>query len=113
MSLHASRGRSLWRHGLNLASLTVLELTLGSAVTVARHGGNPQIDPTKPREVASGGTRGTEECPRPSEGSMVGEPEELRSRNGVLKVDLSFRNSLSRDGSATVRGSFSWPSVLT
>jgi FtsP/CotA-like multicopper oxidase with cupredoxin domain len=31
-------------------------------------------------------------CPRPAQGSDVPEPEDLRSRNGVLRVDLTVRN---------------------
>jgi Multicopper oxidase len=94
-----SPGWPLWRLGVSLVSLTALEFTLGSAVTVARHGGNPENHPTKRRDVVNGSTLGTEECRRPSEGGIVGEPEDLGSRNGVLKVDLSFRNYTARDGS--------------
>jgi FtsP/CotA-like multicopper oxidase with cupredoxin domain len=38
-------------------------------------------------------------CPRPPAGSAVPEPEDLRSQNGVLKVDLTIRNSIQTDGS--------------
>jgi FtsP/CotA-like multicopper oxidase with cupredoxin domain len=38
-------------------------------------------------------------CPRPSPGSAVQEPEDLRSRNGVLKVDLTIHNYSEADGS--------------
>jgi FtsP/CotA-like multicopper oxidase with cupredoxin domain len=38
-------------------------------------------------------------CSRPSAGSAVGEPEDLRSRDGVLKVDLAIHNSTEADGS--------------
>ena len=40
-----------------------------------------------------------EPCPRPPEGSVVVEPEELLSQNGELKVELTARNSKQRDGS--------------
>ena len=40
-----------------------------------------------------------EACPRPAAGSAVPEPEDLRSRDGVLKVDLAVRNSRQSDGS--------------
>jgi len=39
------------------------------------------------------------QCPRPSPGSVVSEPEDLRSSNGVLRVDLTIRNSPQPDGS--------------
>ena len=39
------------------------------------------------------------QCPRPSPGSVVSEPEDLRSNNGVLKVDLTIHNSPQPDGS--------------
>jgi FtsP/CotA-like multicopper oxidase with cupredoxin domain len=38
-------------------------------------------------------------CPRPAPGIVVPEPEELRSENGVLRVDLSVHNHKERDGS--------------
>src|SRR5271155_4173659 len=37
-------------------------------------------------------------CPRAAEGSAVPEPADLRSQNGVLKVDLSVRNSKDASG---------------
>jgi FtsP/CotA-like multicopper oxidase with cupredoxin domain len=40
-----------------------------------------------------------EDCPRPDVGSVVEEPEELRSQNGVLNVDLTIRDSIQPDGS--------------
>ena len=40
-----------------------------------------------------------EPCPRPAEGSLVTEPEDLRSHNGELKVELTARNSRQSDGS--------------
>ena len=41
----------------------------------------------------------TENCPRPSPGSTVTEPANLRSRDGVLKVELTARNEKQKDGS--------------
>jgi FtsP/CotA-like multicopper oxidase with cupredoxin domain len=38
-------------------------------------------------------------CPRPLPGGSVPEPEDLRSRDGVLKVALTLRNHLEADGS--------------
>src|SRR5258708_15221279 len=38
-------------------------------------------------------------CPRPAPGSVVEEPEDLRSQDGVLKVDLAVRNERQKDGS--------------
>ena len=40
-----------------------------------------------------------EACQRPSPGSTVTEPADLRSRNGVLKVELTARNAKQGDGS--------------
>ena len=39
------------------------------------------------------------DCPRPAPGSSVSEPEDLRSRNGVLKVDLTIHDYKEADGS--------------
>ena len=41
---------------------------------------------------------GRDACPRPAPGSLVAEPEDLRSHDGVLKVDLAIRNSRQTDG---------------
>jgi len=38
-------------------------------------------------------------CPRPSSGAVVGEPEDLRSHNGVLKLELTVHNEKESDGS--------------
>jgi FtsP/CotA-like multicopper oxidase with cupredoxin domain len=40
-----------------------------------------------------------EPCPRPEAGSAVPEPEELSSRHGTLKLELSVRNHTEPDGS--------------
>ena len=37
-------------------------------------------------------------CERPKPGSEVPEPEDLRSQNGVLKLELTFRNFIEPDG---------------
>ena len=37
-------------------------------------------------------------CPRPAIGSPVPEPQDLRSQNGVLKVDLTVHNYTDADG---------------
>src|SRR5277367_763985 len=37
-------------------------------------------------------------CPRPSPGAAVPEPVDLRSHNGILKVDLTVRNFTGTDG---------------
>ena len=37
-------------------------------------------------------------CPRPAIGSVVPEPEDLRSQNGVLKVDLTVRDYAEASG---------------
>jgi FtsP/CotA-like multicopper oxidase with cupredoxin domain len=37
-------------------------------------------------------------CVRPAPGSTVTQPEELRSHDGVLKVDLTYRNIVAPDG---------------
>jgi len=38
-------------------------------------------------------------CARPQPGSIVQEPPDLRSHNGVLKVDLTVHDALDPDGS--------------
>jgi len=38
-------------------------------------------------------------CPRPPSGRVVAEPEDLRSQNGVLRVDLTLHDFREKDGS--------------
>jgi FtsP/CotA-like multicopper oxidase with cupredoxin domain len=38
-------------------------------------------------------------CPRPAPGSVVQQPKDLRSRNGVLKLDLTIHDFKEKDGS--------------
>ncbi|HEX4387143.1 MAG TPA: multicopper oxidase domain-containing protein, partial [Steroidobacteraceae bacterium] len=38
-------------------------------------------------------------CPRPAAGESVPEPQDLRSENGVLRVELTVRNEREKDGS--------------
>ena len=37
-------------------------------------------------------------CPRPAAGSAVAEPQDLRSQNGVLKVELRYRSFRDAQG---------------
>jgi len=48
---------------------------------------------------ASGQSAPREACPRPAAGATVPEPEDLRSENGLLKVDLTYRSSPEANGS--------------
>ena len=40
----------------------------------------------------------TDVCPRPSAGSLIPEPEDLRSQNGRLEVDFTYRNYVDANG---------------
>lgn len=63
-------------------------LAVGFAPTLAQVAGRHAI-PGEPREV----------CPLGAQGSVVHDPVSLRSRNGVLKVNLALRNTLDANGS--------------
>ncbi len=39
--------------------------------------------------------RAEDACPRPAVGGVVSEPEDLYSKNGILKVDLEYRGSVA------------------
>lgn len=43
-------------------------------------------------------TRSNEICPRPAVGSTISEPDDLRSQNGELKVELAIRRSMDQNG---------------
>jgi len=45
-----------------------------------------------------GQIRAPETCPRPAAGSTVPEPEDLRSQNGVLRLELSYRSFVDTNG---------------
>ena len=49
--------------------------------------------------IVRAGRRTAQRLPSSRTGSAVQEPEDLRSRNGVLKVDLTIRNYSEADGS--------------
>jgi FtsP/CotA-like multicopper oxidase with cupredoxin domain len=51
-----------------------------------------------PQAYAFAQNAAPEICPRPIAGNMVSEPDDLRSQNGVLKVDFTFRSSTDRQG---------------
>jgi hypothetical protein len=52
------------------------------------------------RPVWAGGTSAPHDvCPRPAPGAVVPEPEDIRSENGTLQVDLHIRNQRESDGS--------------
>jgi FtsP/CotA-like multicopper oxidase with cupredoxin domain len=40
----------------------------------------------------------TEVCPRPAVGSAVAEPDDLRSENGVLRVEFEYRSFVDAQG---------------
>jgi FtsP/CotA-like multicopper oxidase with cupredoxin domain len=48
--------------------------------------------------AASAQREALEICPRPAAGSTVSEPEDLRSENGVLRVDFTYRSSVDANG---------------
>ena len=58
-----------------------------------RPSGRPELQQRSSAHVAS-----HDSCPRPAIGSSVPEPEDLRSHNGVLKVELTVHNSTGADG---------------
>ncbi|HXA47878.1 MAG TPA: multicopper oxidase domain-containing protein, partial [Burkholderiaceae bacterium] len=51
-----------------------------------------------PQPPANGAHLPEDFCPRPLPGSPVPEPEDLRSQNGILKLDLTIRNFRQKDG---------------
>jgi FtsP/CotA-like multicopper oxidase with cupredoxin domain len=52
-----------------------------------------------PRAGRAAGTDPHDTCPRPAPGSMIPEPKDLRSQNGVLSLDMSVHNARQSDGS--------------
>ena len=49
--------------------------------------------------VRAGAASLSQVCPRPAPGAVVPEPEDLRSENGSLQVDMHLRNQRETDGS--------------
>ncbi len=52
-----------------------------------------------PPDAAMGRDAPADACPRPAPGSAVPEPKDLRSRNGILTLDLSIHDVQEPDGS--------------
>ena len=51
-----------------------------------------------PHSRTNAQTPSADKCPRPTAGSTVPEPPDLRSENGVLEVELAFRSFAGADG---------------
>jgi FtsP/CotA-like multicopper oxidase with cupredoxin domain len=93
LSLRESEGtpgsQSNWKKAMRLMSKSVLSpAILGAAMLCML----PQL-------VFAQASR-SEACPRPPVGSAITEPEDLRSHDGVLKVDLTFKKSVDASGNA-------------
>src|SRR5580658_6564480 len=81
--IHQQRTRSFLMRSLRYLGLVVAALALLPCVAAAQGSGAKEL------------------CPRPAAGSVVSEPEDLRSVNGVLRVTFSYRNS--RDANVHMR----------
>jgi FtsP/CotA-like multicopper oxidase with cupredoxin domain len=99
---HGSRRRSGLGLTLQACAVSLVIASLGwSGTAPAREtalgwsGTGPA--PAPAHEAAPQGPH--EFCSRPAPGSPAPEPEDLRSENGVLKVDLAVRNEKQADGS--------------
>jgi len=83
-----SPGSPLRRSGIRLAAfVTVMSLLPFAISSQPLSDANPQTAPP-------------DFCPRPRPGSALPEPTDLRSENGVLKLDLSIQNYLQKDGTS-------------
>jgi FtsP/CotA-like multicopper oxidase with cupredoxin domain len=86
-----------------LDSASTLQITLKSALRRQIATLLPFLFLAVSVEVADSNLRAQESpqepCPRPAPGSAVPEPEDLRSQNGILKVDLTVHNYKEKDGS--------------
>ena len=85
-------------------------LSLVSGAECFGQGGAARRDAAAARPVAAAGARGDaggsgvalssveEPCPRPAVGAVVEQPEDLRSKDGVLRVELVVRSHREADG---------------
>jgi len=72
-----------------------------AATRVGANGGSAIVGKTDLRtdlKIGHHGASAASGCARPAEGAEVGEPEDLRSVDGQLKVDLAFRSYVSAKG---------------
>jgi FtsP/CotA-like multicopper oxidase with cupredoxin domain len=74
---------AVWKRALLLCALC------GTGVSLRAQDAAPE------KASSKGASAG---CLRPAEGSVVPEPEDLRSRNGVLQVELAFRSYVDAKG---------------
>src|SRR5262249_4930570 len=80
--------------------MTTRRLGLGVCALAGALGAHPACGQS-PSQVPKAQPPGSPACFRAAEGSAVPEPQDLRSQNGVLRVDLAFRDY--RDANGTVR----------
>ena len=71
-------------------NVTVENYSLNDKICMGRCG---------PFILAPWSARAESVCPRPEPGSIVEEPEDLRSQNGVLEAQLTASNAAEADGS--------------
>jgi FtsP/CotA-like multicopper oxidase with cupredoxin domain len=67
-------------------------LALASALLAQEHAPDLRVALDRPEKPDNA-------CQRPPAGSAIAEPEDLRSRDGILKVDLTIHNSSEANGS--------------
>ena len=76
----------VWMFFFRILWCTAASVSLGCAVASAQN-----LRPASQHDTAK-------VCPRGTQGDAVPEPEDLRSQNGVLKVDLAFRSFVDANG---------------
>jgi FtsP/CotA-like multicopper oxidase with cupredoxin domain len=79
-------------------STVTLLFAVGLLLVVAL-GAHAAVGAAVPGPAGTAVPSGVELCPRPTPGGTVPEPHELRSRDGVLTLELFMRNDREKDGS--------------
>src|SRR5271154_464372 len=81
------------------------EITNKQFIMRARRAGSPWalallcLCIAPPRAAFSRAAAAGDPCSRPASGSVVSQPQDIRSHNGVLNIDMSIHNYLENDGS--------------
>jgi FtsP/CotA-like multicopper oxidase with cupredoxin domain len=85
-SLRGTENTSEWQSNLDVVMHSLNKLVFCAAILC--------LVPNFVRAQSSA----SQDCPRPSVGSTIVEPEDLRSHDGILKVDLKFRKAPDTNG---------------
>jgi FtsP/CotA-like multicopper oxidase with cupredoxin domain len=92
-NMRYSRYPAIWMCLVGVNAWAITGMAAAPSATAGAATLKPATSPTAARSARAA------ICPRPSAGSVVSEPRDLRSQDGVLKLELTVRDERQPDGS--------------